>query len=198
MQQLTLLTFEQIEDRKEVFVKQNAFIKPDGSFYIAYGYTGCNPWQQLERSALLVGRQEIGKYFVEKYYDWLKCLEETNKEEYERSLKRLRQISNVEKAPHLYDKRSILVQFYGFVLFCRTEVIRAFNDRDKFFEQSLIPDPELYGKEITEKQKDTLKKFFDLNEEQNVTDFDKGKKVTDKDEILKLVLENKTVRKWHH
>lgn len=163
MKKLTLLTFEQIEDRKEVFVKQNAFIKPDGSFYIAKGYTGCNPWHQLESSALWVGRQEFGQYFVEKYCDWLKYLEETNREEYERSLKRLRQISNVEKAPHLYDKRSILVQFYGFVLFCRTEVINSVKDRDKFFEQSLLPDPELYGKKITEEQKDTLGKFFDLN-----------------------------------
>lgn len=34
MKKLTLLTFDQIKDRKEVFVKQNAFIKPDGSFYL--------------------------------------------------------------------------------------------------------------------------------------------------------------------
>ena len=72
MKNLALLTFEKIEERKEFFVKQNAFIKPDGSFYIAKGYTGCNPWQQLESSALWIGKQEIGHYFVERYYDWLK------------------------------------------------------------------------------------------------------------------------------
>ena len=110
----------------------------------------------------------------------------------------MREISNVEKAQYLYDKRSILVQYYGFVLFCRTEIINSVKDRDKFFDKSLIPDPFLYGKKITEEQKDTLGKFFDLNDGQNVTAFDNGQRITDKDEILKLVLENKDTRKWHH
>lgn len=198
MNKLTLLNFDKFEGNKKFLVKQNAFIKPDGSFYIAKGYTGCNPWQQLESSALWVGRQEFGQYFAEKYYDWLKYLEETNKEEYQRSLKRLREISNVEKATYLCDKRSILVHFYGLVLFCRTEVINSVIDRDKFFEESLLPDSLLYGKTMTDKQKDTLKKFFDINAEQNVTMFDKGQRITNKDEMLKLVLENKATRKWHH
>ena len=67
MEKLKLYTKNELKNNKELFVMKNAFIKPDGTIYLAKGYTGCNPWHQLESSALWVGRQDIGINFIEQY-----------------------------------------------------------------------------------------------------------------------------------
>lgn len=58
---------EDIKEKGEEIKKHNAFIRRDGTFYLAKGYTGCNPSIQLDSSALQVGRQDIGYDFIEKY-----------------------------------------------------------------------------------------------------------------------------------
>lgn len=198
MKKLILHNIQEIDRDKDTFIKQNALIKPDGTFYLAKGYTGCNPWHQLESSALWVGRQEIGNDFILQYQQYLKNLEERNTEEYRAYLENLRKFSRVIGAKELYDKRSVLVHFYGYTLFCRTELIKAFNDRDIFFDQSLIPNPLLHGKEITEEQKVTLETFFNINDGQDVSSSGKGKYTKEKEEMLQLVLTNKNYGgRWH-
>lgn len=167
MKKLEIYTRENLLNDKGKFIEKNAFIRRDGSFYLAKGYTGCNPWHQLESSALWVGRQEIGEDFVEQYKKYLEDLKKDAKK-YQEHLAILRSRSWDEEKTRLRDKRSILVHFYGFVLFCRTEYIRSFNDRAYFTDTSLIPYPEYYGQEATMEQKETLETFFDINEGQNV------------------------------
>ena len=71
MKKLILHNIQEIDRDKNTFVKQNALIRPDGTFYLAKGYTGCNPWHQLESSALWVGRQDIGNDFILQYQQYL-------------------------------------------------------------------------------------------------------------------------------
>ncbi|MDE5889221.1 MAG: hypothetical protein K2H20_04285 [Bacilli bacterium] len=198
MKKLVLHDIQEINKDNATFIKQNALIRPDGSFYIAKGYTGCNPWHQLESSALWVGRQDIGYDFVERYQQYLNYLKEKDSEVYKKYLENLRKVSRVIGATELYDKRSILVHFYGYTLFCRTELIKAFNDRDIFFDQSVVPNPDLYGREITSEQKTTLEEFFNINDGQNVSCYGRGERIRDKDEMLQLVLTNKNHGgRWH-
>lgn len=64
---LQVYRVEDIKEKGEEIKKHNAFIRRDGTFYLAKGYTGCNPSHQLDSSALQVGRQDIGLDFIEKY-----------------------------------------------------------------------------------------------------------------------------------
>lgn len=198
MKKLVLHNIQEIDRDKDTFIKQNAFIKPDGTFYLAKGYTGCNPWHQLESSALWVGRQDIGYDFVERYEQFLSSLEEKDILKYKEYLENLRKASRVEGATKLYDKRSVLVHYYGYVLFCRTELIKAFNNRDIFFDQSLIPNPNIHGREITSEQEATLEELFNVNDGQNVSAYGRGRRIREKDEMLQLVLTNKNHGgRWH-
>lgn len=198
MKKLVLHNIQEINRDKDTFVKQNALIKPDGTFYIAKGYTGCNPWHQLESSALWVGRQEIGYDFIEKYQQYLKELEENNPIKYQEYLKRIKDFSLIEGATKLYDKRSVLVHYYGYVLFCRIELIKAFNDRDIFYDQTVIPEESLYGNKITLEQIDTLRELFNVNDGQDVSLYGEGKRIRDKEKMLEMVLAKKNHgRKWH-
>lgn len=195
---LILHNVDELKENKTTFIKQNAFIKPDGTFYIAKGYTGCNPWHQLESSALWVGRQDIGYDFIEKYHQFLKKLEESDPVKYQEYLKRIRAFSPIIGATKLEDKRSVLIHYYGYVLFCRTELIRAFNDRDIFFDRSVIPEPSIHGREITLEQQTTLEELFNINDGEKVSSYAAGKYITNKDEMLKYVLTKKNHdRRWH-
>lgn len=64
---LQVYKIEDIKLKADEIKKHNAFIRKDGTFYLAKGYTGCNPSHQLDSSALQVGRQDIGYDFIEKY-----------------------------------------------------------------------------------------------------------------------------------
>lgn len=66
---LQVYRIEDIKERADEIKRHNAFIRKDGTFYLAKGYTGCNPSHQLDSSALQVGRQDIGLDFIEKYKD---------------------------------------------------------------------------------------------------------------------------------
>lgn len=121
----------------------NAFILRDGSFILAKGYTGCNPSHQLESSALTISRSFMDEDMVKLYEDYLKE-HDMNK---------------------LYYLRSMLVHYYGMGLFARVEHIKAFNDRNKYSDYSMIPNPKYYGKSATNEQLDTMAKLFELNDD---------------------------------
>lgn len=72
---LQVYTKEDIKEKGEFIKKHNAFIRRDGSFYLAKGYTGCNPSHQLDSSALQVGRQDIGYDSIEKYKENYQSIE---------------------------------------------------------------------------------------------------------------------------
>lgn len=193
---LTLVKQNNLFNNGKQYIKQNAFIKPNGDFYLAKGYTGCNPWHQLESSALWVGRQDIGYDFVEKYNEFINKLK-LNYKEYKNYLEALDKVSSVEFATEVYDKRSILVHFYGYVLFCRTELVKTYKDDGTFYENSLVPNPNLYGKEATLEQINTLEKLFNINDGQDVSTTWHCKHISGKDEMLKLVFEHERYR-WHN
>jgi len=111
-------------------------------------------------------KQESKEYYINVIN---KMIEENNIEEYKKYLKKLRNVSRIMNATTLYDKRSILVHYYGYTLFCRKELIHSFDDRDAFLDESLVPKSSLHGREATPKQIGTLKELFNLNEEQNVS-----------------------------
>lgn len=72
---LQIYTKEDIKEKGEVIKKHNAIIRKDGTFYLAKGYTGCNPSHQLDSSALQIGRQDIGYDFIEKYKENYQSIE---------------------------------------------------------------------------------------------------------------------------
>ena len=160
-----------INTKKDIIKHNNAFILPSGDFILAKGYTGCNPSHQLESSAL-----RICKYLTDKNL----------KEEY---------INLNDNLHSLYYLRTMLVHYYGFSLFARVEHIKAFNDRSKFSDYSIIPNPKYYGKEATSEQLITLKKLFEIN--------DDGTLLTStyentSDEIYQNVLKHKKhFNNWH-
>lgn len=189
---LELHNLQEIDKEKSIFVHQNAFIKPDGTFYLAKGYTGCNPSHQIESSALWIGRKEIGDDFVQKfkeYYDKLMWEKQSPK--------------------YLYYLRTILVHYYGYALFCRTEIIKSFKDRNRFYENSLVPDLELYGKEVTPEQIEVIRKLYEINDdgtliqplfplENHVMEHGFEREAKTIDDVMSLVLENKHGgAKWH-
>lgn len=173
MKKLTLFSLDDVEENKKFFVKQNAFIKPDGTFYLAKGYSGNNHWHQVESSALWIGRQMIGRSFIEDYIKYF----EAERLDPSKSIKRL------------FDKRDILIHYYGLALFCRTE-LTGYRELS-YAEISQVPDPKLYQKEITKEQLTTLRYFFTLNEDQNISTYDGAKTVTDTETLLKLALNRK-------
>lgn len=148
---IKVYNIEDVKKNSEIFVHQNAFIKPDGTIFIAKGYTGCNPSHQLESSALSIGRYDIGMDFANSF-----------KATYERLMKE-------EKNPKmLFYLRSILVHYYGYTLFCRKEEIKAFDDRNKYIESSLIPNPDYYDRDITTAQMDVMEELYDVNDDGTV------------------------------
>lgn len=128
-----------IDDKLEIIKHNNAFVLEDGNFILAKGYTGCNPSHQLESSALKIARELYDYDFIEKY--------------------------RKENPSEFYYLRTMLVHYYGLVLFCRKEVIKAYNDRNKFLDYSTIPNPRYHGLEPTKEQLATLEKLFKINDD---------------------------------
>ena len=148
---LQVYTKEDIKEKGEVIKKHNAFIRRDGTFYLAKGYTGCNPSHQLDSSALQIGRQDIGYDFIEKYkenyqnidpslityteeekekilkqyirFESLKYENEYSMDFYEGSLERdiKRRQEIVMWKAELQRIRSILIHYYGYVLYAMKE-----------------------------------------------------------------------------
>ena len=121
----------------------NAFVLRDGSFILAKGYTGCNPSHQLESSSLSISRGFMDLDMVKLYEAYLK----------EHNLNKL------------YYLRSMLVHYYGMGLFARVEHIKSFDDRGRFSDYSMIPNPKYYGMVATSEQLDTMTKLFELNDD---------------------------------
>lgn len=211
MKKLELLQTTIIKDKPEKIKMQNAFILPSGEFYLAKGYTGCNPSHQLESSALAVARQEFNYDVKAHYKTYVKeCLEEAKKDgptklvfnyledaktgEY--TLEKdefgiLRKVptssyKTQEIISHYY-LSTILVHFYGYALFARHEDL---HKPKIFYECSLIPYPQYYGKEATEEQLNTLRELFALNEI--------FKTEVEREHAYQRVLSHYNVGKWRY
>lgn len=180
---------EEVNENPEMFTHQNAFIRKDGSFYLAKGYTGCNPYQQVESSALWIGRYDIGMDFEERF-----------RSHYERLMR------DGESPMYIKQLRTILVQYYGYALFCRCEIIKSFKDRDIFCDCSLVPDEAWYGQKVTSEQISVLRTFIEINEDGTLIRPKKlilpsyQTEVCDtSDKVLSLILEHGNNRGyWHH
>lgn len=139
---------------KSEFIKHNnAFILPDGAFYLAKGYIGCNPSHQLESSALMILREIIG-YDIKKE----ECADYFNSA----GINFYNHIVDIN-SENFYYLRSILVHHYGYTLFARQESIESYNNRNKFYDCSLIPNPNFSDKKVTAVQIEVLKLLFELN-----------------------------------
>lgn len=133
---------------------QNAFILPTGHFYWAKGYIGCNPSHQLESSALWISRAEFGSAFD---------LQETYRQAYQEIEEECQRMGKC-RPKRLYYLRSILVHFYGYVLFARQEDLFSPLGREQcFYDYSLIPDSDSYGKTATPAQLEVLHQLFEIN-----------------------------------
>jgi len=151
-------------DITEEIKRMNAFIKPNGSFYLAKGYPARNPsinLHQLESTALSIVREEVGhdikKYECAEYFQTLgvrfKLWESTS-----------------ESIENLVYLKSLLIHYYGYVLFARRMYSSEWDKgetyiNDRFIDGSIIPDPTYYGKEATEEQVEVLKPLFSLNDD---------------------------------
>jgi hypothetical protein len=167
---------DDILTKTKLIKHNNAFIMPDGNFYLAKGYTGCNPSHQLESSALAIARKDIAYDIIAEYNAY--CDK-----------------NDVSLSKRFYYFRSVLVHYYGYVLFARIELIKAFNDRNRYFDYSLIPDPKFYGKEATLMQIKTLEKLFEINDD-GTLQFN-YRKPTSQDIFQKVLIHKNIIDNWH-
>ncbi len=147
MRRTTIYSSKNIENQKKEIIHNNAFILPNGDYILAKGYTGCNPSHQLESSSLIISRDVLHKNILEEYEKYIK---------------------NHPDKENLCYLRSILVHYYGLALFARVEYIESFNQREHFFDYSLIPNPKYYGNDATKDQIDTLTKLFEINNDESL------------------------------
>ena len=177
---ITIYTPDNIKKQVEVMKHNNAFILPNGSYVLAKGYTGCNPSHQLESSALQISRQLISPDIRAQYEDFVKDLELA---------------LNENNLPRLYYLRAILVEYYGWALFARTEDFKAWDDSGHFFEESLVPNSKYYGQIPTSEQIHTLREFFDINDDGTVISEKNGN--PSKEASLMRILSYENNDSWH-
>ena len=170
---LNIYSLGDIDTKKDVIKHNNAFILPDGSFVLAKGYTGCNPSHQLESSALQICRKLTDKDLKKEYESYISQSDSTNP---------------------FYYLRSVLVHYYGCTLFARCEYIKAFNDRNNFFDYSIIPNPKYHDKDVTEEQVLTLKKLFEINDDGTLLT---GCKETSEIIFQKVLQHRQPYDNWH-
>ena len=139
MSKIKIYLPNEIDLNLDLIKHKNAFILKDGNFVLAKGYKDCNPSHQLESSALKIARELYDYSFIEKY--------------------------RRENPNEFYYLRTMLVHYYGLVLFCRKEVIKSVKDRNKFLDYSIIPNPIYHGLEPTMEQLETLKELFKINDD---------------------------------
>lgn len=189
-EKLELYTKEDIRKKGEEIKRHNAFIRSDGTFYLAKGYMECDPRQQLDSSALQVGRQDIGLDFIEKYKENYKnivpsLITYTDEEKRELLLQYANfkslnykcempmafyedclanNIKNRQKLVMLRNElkriSSILIQYYGYALYAMKEDVDSELGRE---DESIVPNPEFYGKSATKEQIETLEKLYYLD-----------------------------------
>lgn len=187
MKKLAVLDFygpNDIAKNKDKIIRNNAFIRPDGFFYLASGYTGSSPSRKLESSAQVIGVEYLGADFIEKYkrkYPFIfsrpnyysseevvylsKALNipfeiiENNIAQNTLAIKKVRKEKEFDKI------RTILIHFYGMALFARMEQVNTGIDNIKYYDHSVLPNPEWYGAKPTHDQITTMKMLMDLNYE---------------------------------
>ena len=174
-------------DITEKMKHTNAFIKPNGNFYLAKGYTAENPsinLRQLESSALSIVREEIG-YRIKKD----ECVDYFQALSVPFNLWRVTRQS-IDDIIYL---KSLLVQYYGYTLFARSKYSKEWNkggtyDGDRFIDGSIIPNSDYYGKEATPAQIEILKQLFELNDDGSLLFWNQCESTED---VLKYVLRKK-------
>jgi hypothetical protein len=184
-QKLVLYSKSDIVTQSNLIRHNNAFIMQDGSFYLAKGYTDCNPSHQLESSALAIARKDIAYDIRLEYNSYLDKLKSNQTDTDENIIKRF------------YYLRSILVHYYGYALFARTELIKSYKERNVFCDQSLIPDPEYYGKSATSSQIETLERLFEINDDGTLY-VNYYPPITSKDILQKVLNHKNNSDNWHH
>lgn len=187
LEKLEIYGPEDIKNNKEKIVRNNAFIRKDGLFYLASGYTGSEPSKRLESSARIIGKEYFGDNFIEKYLRkypntfsrpnyhsnedviyLAKLLNippqivEDNIAQNTLGIKKLRKDNDFNKI------RSILIHFYGMALFARIEQVGKPIENIKYFDHSILPNPEWYGAKPTEEQLTTMKLLMNLNNEDGI------------------------------
>lgn len=165
---------DDIISKSEELIHNNAFILPDGKFVLAKGYTGCNPSHQLESSALQICRNLTDSDMQKEYENYIN--------------------NNPEQNP-LYYLRTMLVHYYGYALFSRVECIKSFDDRDVFYDYSILPDSKYYGKEPTLEQLMTLEKLFKINDDGTLLNA-KGRETSAK-VFAKVLAGERSPGNWH-
>lgn len=157
VKQLQLYSINDIKNVPGIVKHSNAFILPDGYFYLAKGYTGCNPAHQLESSALSIARNVIGKdiktcfnsYVDEQlmtssdeqlikrfnnlpgnslYNDYYSYIDEVRRY-YSSGSNFSGETDFYEKLPRFRYLRTILVHYYGYALFARQERVRSGHEK---------------------------------------------------------------------
>ena len=212
MKKLELLHPSIIKAEPEKIKRSNAFILPSGEFYLAKGFTGCNPSHQLESSARAIARQEFDYDVKEHYKAYVKaCLEEAQKngpaklvlnylesakygieynweqDEFENWIKVPTKNYKTQEILSHYYLSTILIHFYGYALFARREDIHR---PTVTYECSLIPYPKFYGKEATEEQLNTLRELFALD--------DIFKTEEEREQAYQRVLTHYNVGRWRY
>ncbi len=177
IQQLQIYSIQDMKTNKECILHHNAFILPDGKFYLAKGYTGCNPSQQLESSAKKIAKETISSHAWEDFENYPK----------EKDGKLL---------PHFQQLRTILVHFYGYGLFARQEYRESYQGERQYFDYSILPNPQFYGKEATANQIETLRLLFELNDDGT---FHPNPFMKTTESHIQKILEHKNdYTGWHH
>ena len=209
MKKLELYSSDIIITNPDIIKHNNAFILPDGKFYLAKGYTGCNPSHQLESSALAISRQDFD-YDVKKAYNDMVEKELKLAQEFGSATTVFRQYDSVDfkyvrfaldefgylkkyitkplevrEIIHHYYLSTILVHYYGYALFARYEDL---HKNGVFYESSLIPYPDYYGKSASLEQIETLKQLFLLNSTNEEAC----------EESFKRVLHHQNVGRWRY
>ena len=131
----------------------NAFVLKNGDFILVDGYELRNATHAIERSACVINRKLIkGLNLLEQYRIFLE---------------------NHEYAPKLYYLREVLIHYYGLALFCDTDSLDIPRKHDKKYYHFILPDKDLFGKEYSNEQVDTIRELIKLNCE-DLSDFDEN------------------------
>lgn len=157
IQKLTIYNFSDIKTEKVSIKHQNAFIFPDGTFCLSQGYVGTSSSSYLESAALRISREIYGISSLREFYN-VKLQE----------LLKLGVNKDVVNAKKLYYLRDILIQYHGLSLFARIQRANSVANIEQFWDYSILPKPEYFGKTATDNQLKTLHALFEINNDGSV------------------------------
>lgn len=151
IRKLTVYQREDIQSKSRIIKHKNAFIKPNGEFILARGYTGLHPSEQIEKSATRIAKEITTTDIRKEYEEYLQSLWKMGREK--------------EALPQFRYLRDILVHYYGYAMFARREKLNQPHGKNHFIDYSMIPNVLYCGKEVTSDQIKTLRELFNLNDD---------------------------------